>query len=326
MSPRAWESGLMLDAIREAAEIIDPVFRNTPQFLAEPLGTRLGMRVLCKFEMINPVRSFKGRGCDYLLHRLGPGAGTLVTASAGNFGQGLAYAARARGLRVVVFAAETASPLKVERMRDLGAEVRLVGHDLDAAKQAARAWAAFQGYRFIEDGREPEIAAGAGTIGVELLRSKEAIDTVLVPVGNGALAAGIGTWIKAQSLAVRLVGVVARSAPSMRLSWQAGTPVATDSALTIADGIAIREPVPESLPRLAGVLDDMVAVDDETLIEAVRLAFETLGLLVEPAGAAGLAAAIALQESLRGRTVAVPLCGGNLGTEEALRWIGRRSL
>jgi threonine dehydratase len=311
----------MLDAIREAAKIIDPVFLNTPQFIAEALGARLGMRVLCKVETLNPIRSFKGRGCDYLLHRLGPSVGTLVTASAGNFGQGLAYAARARGVPVVVFAAESASPLKIERMRDLGAEVRLVGHDLDAAKQSARAWAAFQGLRFIEDGREPELVAGAGTIGLELLRWKEPIDTVLVPVGNGALAAGIGTWIKAHSLAIRLVGVVARCAPAMRLSWAAGAPVATESAVTIADGIAIREPVPESLPRLAGVLDDMVAVDDSTLVAAMRLAFETLGLVVEPAGVAGLAAATALKDTLRGQLVAVPLCGGNLTPSEAVRWL-----
>src|SRR4051812_10561437 len=160
----------MVDLIREPARRIAPVSRDSPQFVSEPLGDRLGMRLLCKVETTNPIRSFKGRGCDYLLRWLGPACGPLVTASAGDFGPGVAYAARSRGVRVAIFAAETASAVKVERMRALGAELRLIGHDLDAAKHAARAWAAGAGLRFVEDGREPEIAAGAGTIAVELLR------------------------------------------------------------------------------------------------------------------------------------------------------------
>jgi threonine dehydratase len=279
------------------------------------------MRVLCKVETINPIRSFKGRGCDYLVRRLERPSGPLVTASAGNFGQGLAYACRARNLPVVVFAAETASPLKVDRMRALGAEVRLAGHDFDAAKQVARAWAGTCGRRFVEDGREPEVAAGAGTIAVELLRWPEPIDTVLVPVGNGALAAGIGTWFKAHAPATRVIGVVAERAPAMLLSWREGRPVATESAETIADGIAVRVPVPEALARLAGVVHEMIAVDDDQILEAMRLAFETVGVVVEPAGAAGLAAAMSLREALRAKLVAVPLCGGNLSPEQVARWL-----
>jgi threonine dehydratase len=311
----------ILEMIREAAEVVDPVFRDSPQYFDESLWRRLGVRVLCKIETANPIRSFKGRGCDYLLHRLGPSCGPLVTASAGNFGQGLAYAARSRGVRVVIYAAHAASPLKVERMRVLGADVRLAGHDLDAAKLAARDWAAAEGLRFVEDGREPEVAAGAGTIAVELLRSTDPIDAVLVPIGNGALAAGVGAWFKAHSPSTRIIGVVAERAPAMRLSWRAGHPVATPSADTIADGIAVREPVPEAVALLSGGLDDVIAVDDDLMIEAMRLAFETLGLVVEPAGAAGLAGAIALRECLAGRLVAVPLCGGNLTPEQAARWL-----
>jgi threonine dehydratase len=314
----------MLDAIREAASVIDPVFRDSPQFVAEAMSERLGMgmRVLCKVETVNPIRSFKGRGCDYLLHCLGQGAGRLVTASAGNFGQGLAHAARRRGISVVVFAAEIASPLKVSRMRALGAEVRQVGRDLDEAKHVARGWAERQGFRFVEDGREPEIAAGAGTIGLELLRWPERIDTVLVPVGNGALAAGVGSYLKAFVPGIRIIGVVAERAPAMLLSWREGRPIATDSAETIADGIAIREPIAIAVERLAGAVDDIVAIDEDRIVESMRLAFETLGLVVEPAGAIGLAAALALRAELSGRLVAVPLCGGNLTPEQAARWLG----
>jgi threonine dehydratase len=312
---------MILELIREAAGTIDPVFRDTPQYLDESLERRLGLRLLCKVETANPIRSFKGRGCDYLMHRLGPSCGPLVTASAGNFGQGLAYAARSRGVRVVIYAACTASALKVERMRALGAEVRLAGHDLDAAKLEARDRAAAEGLRFVEDGREPEVAAGAGTIAVELLRWADPIDAVVVPIGNGALAAGLGAWFKAHSPSTRVIGVVAERAPAMRLSWRAGHPVATPSADTIADGIAVREPVPEAVALLAGVLDDVIEVDDDLMIVAMRLAFETLGLAIEPAGAAGLAGAIALRDTLAGRLVAVPLCGGNLSADLAARWI-----
>jgi threonine dehydratase len=311
----------MLDMIREASRLIDPVFRDTPQFVSEALGQGLGFRILCKVETVNPIRSFKGRGCDFLLHRLGSEPGMLVTASAGNFGQGLAYAARARGVPVVVFAAETASEIKVKRMRELGADVRLAGHDLDAAKQTARRWAEEEGFRFVEDGGEPEITAGAGTIGLELLRWAEPLDTVLVPVGNGALAAGVGTWIKAHAPRVRVIGVVAERAPAMLLSWRAGSSVATERAETIADGIAIREPVAEVVAGLLRVVDDMVAVSDDRIVAAMRLLFDTLGLIVEPAGAVGVAAALELREVLQGQLVAIPLCGGNLTRAQAAAWL-----
>ncbi len=217
MSP---SSLLSLARIEEAAGVIDPEFRQTPQFVAESLSERLGMRLLVKVECVNPIRSFKGRGADFLLHTSGGTDETLVAASAGNFGQGLAYAARARGRRVVIFAATTANPLKVEQMRRLGADVRLAGADFDAAKAAARTFARASGGRFIEDGREPAIAEGAGTIAVELAAWSEPIDTILVPIGNGALAAGIGRWMKARHPATQIVGVVAERAPAMQLSWR----------------------------------------------------------------------------------------------------------
>src|SRR5262249_47621404 len=157
-------------------------------------------------------------------------------ASAGNFGQGLAYACRARGVKTILFAATSANPLKIDRMRALGADVRLAGADFDAAKQAARDFARLPGYRFIEDGWEPAIAEGAGTIGVEISAWPAPIQTLLVPIGNGALACGVGRWLKAVSPQTRIVGVVAEAAPAMRLSWLSGTVVATERADTIADG------------------------------------------------------------------------------------------
>lgn len=276
-------------AVREAATIIDPVFYHTPQFISEALFHRVGLRLLCKVECNNPIRSFKGRGTAYFLHGQSSDLGPLVAASAGNFGQGLAYAARQRGRRVILFASTTANPLKVQRMQALGIEVRLVGEDFDAAKAAARAFAETNQLLFVEDGREPAIAEGAGTIALELCRWPEPIGAILVPVRNGALINGISCWMKAHAPACQVIGVCATQAPSMADSWRAGQVRETASAQTIADGIAVRVPVPEAVAGMAHTVDDMVLVTEERLWEAMRLLHQELGLVVEPAGAAGLA-------------------------------------
>lgn len=315
------------ERIEEAARVIDPVFLNSPQFVSESLSAKLGTRLLCKVESINPIRSFKGRGTGYFVHRLLEGVDDasplphLVCASAGNFGQGLAYAARSRRLPVTIFAAETANPLKIEMMRAFGARVELAGADFDEAKAAAREFAEGEGALYVEDGREAAIAEGAGTIGLELARSPEPIDVVVVPLGNGALLAGIGTWLRAHSSGTRVIGVCAEGAPSMAESWRAGRVIETERAETIADGIAVRVPIPEALEDLRGVVDDVVTVDDEAILSAMRLLHRELGVVVEPAGAVGVAAVMANRERFAGRLVATPLCGGNLTGEQMGRWL-----
>jgi len=316
-----------LSNIHEAARAIDPVFRDTPQFVSDALSARLGVRLLCKVETLNPIRSFKGRGTSYLLHRIAAGGGPaseLVCGSAGNFGQGLAYAGARRGVAVTVFAAETASPLKVERMRQLGARVHLAGRDFDAAKDAARAYAAERpDARFIEDGREPAIAEGAGTIAVELCRWPEPIDAAVVPLGNGALLAGVGHWLEARRPATRVIGVCAAGAPAMAESLRTGRVVTTETVRTIADGIAVRVPVAEALDDLRPVVDDVLLVDDATTLAAMRLVLATLGIVVEPAGAVGVAAILAHPARFAGALVATPLCGGNVTDEQRAEWFGR---
>jgi threonine dehydratase len=269
---------------------------------------------------LNPIRSFKGRGADWLL-RTANGGGRIICASAGNFGQGMAFAARARGRSCTVYAAEGANPLKVEQMRALGADVRLAGADFDAAKQAARQDAEATGAWFVEDGAEPEIAEGAGTIAAELGSHPALLDAVLVPVGNGALVSGIGTWMRAFAPHTRVVGVCAAGAPSMAASWRAGEARPTPSVDTIADGIAVREPVPAAVSTMRSVVDEMVLVDDADLIAAMRLVHEHLGLVVEPAGVAGVAAAMRLGKRLAGRVVATPLCGGNVTAGQRRAWL-----
>jgi threonine dehydratase len=313
-------SRISLDAIRDAASVIDPVFLDSPQFESDPLGAVLGAHVVVKVETLNPIRSFKGRGAEYFVHGLPPDAPRLVCASAGNFGQGMAWATRRRGRSLDVFASTAANPLKIERMRDLGAAVHLAGSDFDAAKDAARAFAEQIGGWFVEDGREPPISEGAGTIGLELLFGGPPFDAVVIPLGNGALLGGIATWVRAESPETRIIAVCAAGAPSMERSWRAGRVITTDRADTIADGIGVRVPIPEAVSDLQGIVDDILLVHDADTVEAMRLLLSHVGVVVEPAGAVGVAAIHAHKERFAGQRIATVLCGGNVTEEQRRLW------
>jgi threonine dehydratase len=311
---------LSLDRIREAARTIDPVFLHTPQYVCEPLGDSLGVRVLLKVEILNPIRSFKGRGASYFISGFG-GPGPVVCASAGNFGQAMAYACRGRRIPITIYAAASANPLKVERMRALGANVVLHGDDFDAAKLEARRGAGETGGQFVEDGLEPRIAEGAGTIALELLASRENFDAILVPVGNGALIAGLGRVLKAERPGVRIIAVQAAGAPAMVESWRAGTLVTHDRVDTIADGIAVRIPIREAVGDMRAVVDEAILVQEESIRLAMRLIHEHAGVVVEPSGAVGVAAILERAETFRNLTAATVLCGGNLTAEQIYRWL-----
>ena len=244
---------IKMERIVDAAGVIDPVFLNSPQFNCEPLSEALGAQLTLKIESMNPIRCFKGRGADFLVaeaERAGDER-EMICASAGNFGQAMAYSARRRGRSVAVYAAENASPLKIERMRALGADVRLFGADFDTAKSEARKVAAETGARMVEDGLDVETAEGAGTIGLELTEDGAPLDAVIVPLGNGALINGIATAVKANSPSTQVIAVQSDGAPAMIESWRTETVVETETVDTIADGIAVRVPVPEALDRYA---------------------------------------------------------------------------
>lgn len=311
---------LQLSNIERAMGLIDPVFLNTPQYRAESLEPILGCRLVVKVETVNPIRSFKGRGASYFVSQV-PDGTALVCASAGNFGQAMAYACRARGLPLVVYASVNASPLKVERMRALGAEVRLHGEDFDSAKLEAKRSAAGSGLRMVEDSLEAATAEGAGTMGLELLRWGEEFDAVLVPLGNGAMLTGVGSWVKAHSPRTRVVGAAARGAPAMCESWRTGRVVEYAGIDTIADGIGVRLPIPEVVRDMQAVVDDVLLVGDASMLRAMRLLHEHLGLVVEPSGAAGVAALLEYRERFAGRLVAAIVCGGNLTPEQMKRWL-----
>lgn len=300
-----------LDGVRAASLLIDPVFLHTPLRADAGLDAALGCRLLAKDETDNPIGSFKGRGTElFVATELRPGE-AIVSASAGNFGQGLARAATRRGHACTVFAAETANPTKLDAMRTFGADVRLAGADFDAAKAAARHYAEAHRLRFVEDGAEPAIAQGAGTIALELLAAV-APEVVLVPLGNGALLEGIGSVLRAKLPSAEIVAVVAVGAPAMKLSLEAGHAIETARADTIADGIAVRVPIASRLPQLRRCCDRIVAVDEAQLLQAMRLLRQHLAMVVEPAGAAGVAGILAELERHAGRVVATVLCGKNI--------------
>jgi threonine dehydratase len=314
------EHRLNLSHIERAAALIDPVFLNTPQLVAEPLSAALGVRLVVKVETINPVRSFKGRGAEYLVAKLSR-RDPIMTASAGNFGQAMAYACRKRAVPLIVYASTKANALKVERMRMLGAEVVLHGEDFDEAKAEARRTAARRGVRMVEDGLDVETGEGAGTIGVELAAFPEPIDDVTIPLGNGALACGVARWLKHVRPATAMITVQARGAPAMTESWRSGSLNQHETVSTIADGIAVRVPIPECVQDMRGIIDDALLVSDVGMIEAMRLAHRHLGLVLEPSGAAGIAAVLEHRARFAGRTVATILCGSNLTAEQMTAWL-----
>jgi threonine dehydratase len=304
---RSTEIDLSVDQIELASRTIAPEFRNTPQYYDEQLCAALGKRVVVKVETASPLRSFKGRGTDFLIGQLDQ-ASHVVCASTGNFGQGVAYAAAARGMPATVFTPTGINPSKLDRIRSFGATVIESG-DVLTFKDSARDYASTPDRLFIEDGREPAIAEGAGTIAVELL-AEHRPDTIVVPVGDGALITGIARWIKEFAPDTRIVGVCATGADSMLHSYRAGHVISTGRATTIAEGIQVSHPIADSVTRMRHLVDDLVAVDDPAMIDAMRLSAATLGLLLEPAGAAGLAALTT--HNLPGSTFATILTGSNL--------------
>ncbi|WP_021594789.1 threonine ammonia-lyase [Actinomadura welshii] len=314
---------LDLARIEKAMQVIDPVFLNTPQYVDEQLCQALGGRaVTVKVETANPVRSFKGRGADLMLSTLAPGT-PVVCASSGNFGQAIAYAGRSRGMPVEVFVSETINPRKRERMETFGAEVIVAEGDGASAREAAAAHARRHPDRvYLQDGVQAAISEGAGTIGVELTRGGPGgaggpgFDAVVLPVGDGALINGVGRWMKEHAPGTRIVGVNVEGAPSMLESLRAGRAVCIERTRTFADGIAVRNPPEASVRRARALVDEIILVTDEAIAAAMELAAHTLGIVLEPAGAAGLAAIA--EGMVPGDRLATVLTGANPRPEQAL--------
>jgi threonine dehydratase len=290
------EPTLTPDAIRAARVSIDPVFLDSRQYVHDGLSSRLGVPVIVKAETVNPIRSFKGRGTSVAIRslagegRIGPDR-PIACVSAGNFGQGVAHAARALGIPAIVFTSHHANPRKIERMRALGAEVIGVGEDFDTARAASETYAAEHPVHLLVDGEDPRIAAGAATLAQEVTDAVEAgrlPRPVLasIPVGNGALINGVGSWLRATLPGCRVVGIQAERADAMARSFAAGHPIDTDSADTYADGIATRVSIPRAVTLMSGRVDEMRTVSEAALHDAQTLLTDELGITAEGAAAA----------------------------------------
>jgi threonine dehydratase len=290
-------------AMRAAHAAIDPAFTNSPQYVHGGLSRRLGVPVIVKVETVNPIRSFKGRGTWVVVHGLaGEGRITrdrpVACVSAGNFGQGIAYAARALGVPAIVFVSRNANPRKVERMRALGADVVSVGETFDHARAASEEYSREHPVELVVDGGDQRIACGAGTLALEVTDAAAigrlpAPATAIIPVGNGALINGVASWLRATLAACRVIGVQAEAAPAMAQSFYAGRPIDTYTADTYADGIAARVAIPSAVALMAGRVDEMRLVSESALREAQSELTQELGITVEGAAAATWAGALA---------------------------------
>ncbi|HXE46282.1 MAG TPA: pyridoxal-phosphate dependent enzyme [Conexibacter sp.] len=295
---------LSANAIATARDAIDPAFLDTPQFVAESLSASVNRELIVKVETLNPVGSFKARGASVLARSLDP-ASTWVCSTAGNFGQGLAYAARERGARIDIFVSPAVADFKVQRMRALGAVVEVSERPEEAARAHAEAR---EDRHLVVDALDPAMAEGAGSIALELDRI-DPLDSIVVQIGDGALAAGIGCWLKSASPQTRVVGVCASGAPAMAESFAAGHAISDPGTGTIATAIAITDPLPPALERVRAFVDEIVLVDDDDIRAAVETIASSLGVVVEPAGAAGLAALVRHGDTIPGDRVAIVLSG-----------------
>lgn len=313
--------------IRAARRVIDPLFLDTPLYRCEALEPGLGCAVSIKLETANPVRSFKARGTEVVASRLADsGARAVVCASAGNLGQALAWSGRGRGLDVTVVASRFATAAKLDRIRALGAGLELVDGDHELARERAAAVARSEGIRLVEDSLDIETCEGAATIGLELVDAARPFDTVLIALGGGALATGVGHVLKSLAPEVEVICVQPLGAPALTLSWRARRVVSTDSADTIADGVAGRFPIPAVLDDLLLVADDAVLVREESIITGMRMLFDHAGLVVEPSAALGIAAILEDRDRFAGRHVVTIVCGGNVDSDAYRRWIGAAPL
>ena len=302
-----------VDTIREARRLLESVVRKTPMEHARDLEAPHGGPVYLKCENLQRTGSFKIRGAYTRIHGLTEEerARGVVAASAGNHAQGVALAASLLGANATVFMPERAPLPKLAATRGYGADVHLHGDVLEDALVKATAFAEQTGAVFIHPFDHPDIIAGQGTVGLEILEQVPDVATVVVATGGGGLVGGVASALKAERPEIRVVGVQAEGAAAFPLSLSAGNPVRLDRMQTMADGIAVGEPGPITFDHVRSLVDDVVTVGEESLSRAVLLCLERRKLVVEPAGAAAVAALLEHPGVFEPPIVAV-LSGGNV--------------
>src|SRR3984893_193524 len=302
----------MPDVLAAAARI-RPHIAPTALRHSGAISDLVGAEVYLKHELHLPTGAFKVRGGINLISHLNEQEREVgvVAASTGNHGQSVAYAARLYGVKAIICAPTNANAAKVDAMRELGATVNLVGASYDEARLACEQLAASNGYRYIHSGNELLLIAGVATHTLEILSEQPGIDVIIVPVGGGSGAAGACIVAKAINPDIAVIGVQSEAAPAAFLSWRDGRPIDA-VAKTWAEGLATGTAfeLPQRIMRR--LLDDFVLVSEEAITVAVQMLLAKVRLLVEGAGAAPLAAALALKDRLRAHRVALILTGGNI--------------
>jgi threonine dehydratase len=323
VDPPSWLERILKAAVYDVAI-------ESPLDPARRLSQRLGREVLLKREDLQPVFSFKLRGAYNKIAHLSDAeaARGVICASAGNHAQGVALAAKRRGIRAVIVMPVTTPRIKVDAVRDLGGEVVLHGDDFDAANAHARTLERAQGLTFVHPFDDPDVIAGQGTIAMEVLRRRrgETIEAIFVPIGGGGLIAGIGAYVKALFPAIRVVGVEPVDAASMQAALAAGHPVRLDRVGLFADGVAVREVGAHTFAIAQRCVDEIVTVDTDQICAAIQDIFEDTRTVVEPAGAlavAGIKRWIVEHPGGRGALVAIN-CGANMNFDR-LRHVAERA-
>ena len=310
-----------IDDVRSAAARIAPYIHRTPLFDSATLSQLTGTRIGLKAENLQRTGAFKARGALNAVLRLSPEQREqgVVTLSAGNHGQGLAYAAKIAGVRCVVFMPENAVPTKVAAVKEYGAEARFAP-SMETVFATMDEYRNAHGLHYVHPFGDPDIIAGQGTVGLEIMENSPEVDTIAVCVGGGGLLAGIAVAAKALKPGVRIVGVEPEGAPVVTRSLVAGYPVTIEKITTVADGLAAPFAAPTSQRLIERLVDDVVIVTDDEILEAMRLLLERTKLLVEPAGAAATAALLTGRAgAASGSRVVATLSGGNVDFEKLKR-------
>jgi threonine dehydratase len=304
--------------ILKARKVVGRFLPRTPLHHYPSLSKRVGFEAYVKHENHQPVGSFKVRGGINLVHSLNEEERMrgVVAASTGNHGLSVAYASRIFGVKAKIVVPMGANPGKVEAIRDLGAEVVFHGRDYHESRLYAEELKEREGCRYIHSGNEPLLIAGVGTMGLEIMEDLPEVEVIMVPVGGGSGASGIGIAAKTINPEVKIVAVQAEKAPAVYLSWKKKCVVETEAADTFAEGLANRRAFELPLEILRDLLDDFILVSEQEMREAILILLEKTHNLAEGAGAASLAAAIKLSDSLRGKRVVLMLSGGNLTMEK----------
>ena len=301
----------VLEAQKRIAEYLQP----TPFHEVPVLSERMGCRYFLKFESMQPIGAFKVRGGVNLVAQLGAEerkAG-LITASTGNHGQSIAYAARIFGVKALVAAPNGANPDKISAIERLGAEVAFVGKDFDDARVWCEEQCESRGMRYVHSANEPHLIAGVATQTLEIMEREPEIEVIIVPLGGGSGVCGAGLVAKHVNPKVHVVGVQAENAPAFFKSFYAGELLPQPSADTFADGLATRVPFELTFSMIRRYVDEIVMVSEEEMCEAIRLLVSEVRLIAEGAGAAATAAAMKMD--LTGKRVAGILSGRNLTSE-----------